>query len=344
MGKLASLIVKLSLVAVIVVLGTAVFEFYLRVPADVSQKIFFEIKKDSGVHLISGNLRKSKLIFSSFVFETYVWLSRSDRDFKAGEYEITPGMSMRSLVRALTEGVGREERVVTVLEGWALRDIKKYFAEQGIKEMVNFDYYAGVSAAVTPAAYDWSAEFPFLGTKPRELGLEGFLFPDTYRVFADARALDVVRKMLQNFGTKFNASMVAAAKQKNMSVFDVVTLASVVEREVQDPGDMAKVAGIFLRRLEIGMPLQADSTVNYVTGKLTPSISYDDRDVVSPWNTYKYRGLPKGPIGNPGLAAIKSVLEPESTPYLYFLTTKDGRVIYSKTLEEHNIAKAKYLN
>lgn len=337
------MVAKLSLVAVTVVLGTAVFEFYLRVPVDESKKIPFEIKKDSGVHLISGKLRESKLISSSFIFETYVWLTRSDRNFKAGEYELAPGMSMRRLVGLLTEGVGREEMSVTILEGWALRDIKKYLASEGVKEMANFDYYAGVSAAAAPSAYNWSGEFPFLAAKPRELGLEGFLFPDTYRIFADARSVDVIRKMLQNFGTKFDASMSAEAKRKNMSVFEVVTLASVVEREVQTPEDMRKVAGIFLRRLEIGMPLQADSTVNYVTGKLTPSISYDDRDISSPWNTYKYRGLPKGPIGNPGLAAIEAVLNPETTPYLYFLTTKEGRVIYSKTLEEHNIAKAKYL-
>ncbi len=344
MSKLISFITKFALVASLAILGTAIFEFYLRAPADNSQKITFVIEQNSGARRISGDLSEKKLIGSKLFFEIYVWLTGTDRGFKAGSYELSPGMNIRNLVTVLTRGEGDKERVITIPEGWTLRDIRKYLAGSGVKNMANFDYFAGVSAAATPAVYDWSGEFSFLKSKPQELGLEGFLFPDTYRIFANAAAEDVIRKMLQNFEHKFDAQLLTKAQAAKISIFEVVTLASVVEREVQNPDDMAKVAGIFLRRLRLGMPLQADSTVNYATGKSDPSILYEDRDFKSPWNTYKYPGLPKGPIGNPGLFAITSVLNPETTPYLYFLTTKDGRVIYSKTLEEHNIAKSKYLN
>lgn len=334
---------RIFLVTVLAAAGTLFFEFYLKVPADSASKTFFEIKKNSGVRAVSLELEDRKLIWSRLVFEAYVWLRRADRDLRAGTYELSYGLNMKRLVDLFTTGGGREEGTITILEGWTLRDIKQYLPAQGVKGMNNFDYLAGVPAAATLGGRDWSAEFSFLKSKPRELGLEGFLFPDTYRIFKEATAEDVIRKMLENFETKFDSSLLSAAAGRKTSVFDVVTLASIVEREVQSPEDMRKVAGIFLKRLEIGMPLQADSTVNYVTGKSTPSISFADREINSPWNTYKYRGLPKGPIGNPGLSAIKAVLDPESSPYLYFLTAKDGTVIYSRTLEEHNLAKQKYL-
>lgn len=332
------------IILALAVFGTAVFEFNLRVPLDSSKKISFAIEQDSGVHEISRNLRARGLITSSFLFESYVWLVGADHKFRAGNYSVSPGMNMRGLTKLFTTARAREELTITILEGWTLRDIKSYLSRQGWNEMANFDYLAGISAVVTPGARDWSGEFTFLSGRPKSSGLEGFLFPDTYRVFADASSEDVIRKMLQNFEQKFDANLLLLAKQKKMSVFEVIILASIIEREVRGYEDRRKVADIFLRRLRLGMPLQADATVNYVTGKTNPSISYEDRDFSSLWNTYKYPGLPQGPIGNPGLSAIRAVLDPESTPYLYFLTTKEGEVIYSRTLDEHNRAKAKYLN
>lgn len=331
-------------ILILVVSGTAVFEFYLRVPLDSSKKISFVIEQDSDVHAISKNLRAKGLIASSFIFESYVWFTRADRKFRAGNYAVAAGMNMRELTKLFTEARLSKELTITILEGWTLRDIKFYLSRQGIKEMANFDYLAGISATTVSGARDWSGEFSFLSGVPKGYGLEGFLFPDTYRIFVDSSVEDIIRKMLQNFEQKFDAKLLLLAEQKKMSVFEVVTLASIIEREVRSHEDMRKVADIFLRRLRLGMPLQADSTVNYVTGKTTPSISYEDRDLSSSWNTYKYPGLPQGPIGNPGLSAIRAVLDPELTPYLYFLTTKEGQVIYSRTLDEHNRAKAKYLN
>ncbi|MCH8049733.1 endolytic transglycosylase MltG [Patescibacteria group bacterium] len=130
---------------------------------------------------------------------------------------------------------------------------------------------------------------------------------------------------------------------EELTMHEVITLASIVEREVRSAEDMANVADVFLKRLDIGMALQADSTVNYVTGKDTPAISLDDREIESPYNTYKYPGLPPGPISNPGVAALQAVVNPSSNPYLYFLTTPEGEVIYAQTHEGHVENKAQYL-
>jgi len=145
-----------------------------------------------------------------------------------------------------------------------------------------------------------------------------------------------VRKFLDNYADKVNSLA-------NHPDYRALTIASLVQAEVKDPADQAKVADIIDRRLARGMPLQLDSTVNYVTGKNDAAVSLDDRNTPSPWNTYLHVGLPPTPIDNPGLEAIRAALAPTTNPYLYFLTTPDGAVIYSRTLEEHNAAKAKYL-
>jgi UPF0755 protein len=166
--------------------------------------------------------------------------------------------------------------------------------------------------------------------------LEGYLFPDTYRFYAGTPAETVVRKMLDTYEAKI-------ASLKNQPDHADLTLASLVESEVKTDADRAKVADILKRRLAAGMPLQLDSTVNYATGKSSPAVSSNDLAVNSPYNTYKYKGLPPGPIANPGMSSISAALAPTPNPYWYFLTAPDGTVIYSQTLVEHNAAKAKYL-
>ncbi len=175
------------------------------------------------------------------------------------------------------------------------------------------------------------------------VGLEGYLFPDTYRVYFKPQPKKVLKIMLTNFERKV---IPVVEEGKDLSpmkdLHSIITLASIVERE-SPAGERGRIADIFIRRLHAGIPLQADSTVNYVTGGNKPSLTYNETKIDSLYNTYKYRGLPPGPIANPGLAAIRAVLHPTSNEYWYFLSTKDGKIIYSKTLEEHNKAKAMYL-
>jgi UPF0755 protein len=150
--------------------------------------------------------------------------------------------------------------------------------------------------------------------------------------------------MLDNFDKKLTQDLRDEIARQKKTIFEIVTMASILEKEVQTDEDRAMVADIFWRRLKAGMPLQADSTINYITGKSDSRANLTDIQIDSPYNTYKYPGLPVGPIGNPGLSAIKAAIYPKANGYWYFLTTDDGKVIYAKSFDEHKANKAKYLN
>ncbi len=218
-------------------------------------------------------------------------------------------------------------------------------------------------------------EYSFLASKPAKSSLEGFLFPDTYLFAPTSTAVEVIERMLDGFASRFNqarddvrpnASGLYTIKgyenlsingKRGLNVYELVTLASIIERETGR--DVSKgtadsrerldterrtVAGIFYNRLAIGQALQSDATVNYVTGKRTASASSEDLEVNSPYNTYKYAGLPPGPISNPSLSSLEAVLHPIKTDYYYFLHKQpSGEVVYSRTFEEHIANKNRYL-
>ncbi|MFA7663080.1 MAG: endolytic transglycosylase MltG, partial [Patescibacteria group bacterium] len=171
----------------------------------------------------------------------------------------------------------------------------------------------------------------------------GYIFPDTYHITTTATAEEIMDKALSNFGNKLTPELRAEIKAQGKTIYEIITLASIVENEVAKAEDMKIVAGIFWNRLDIGMGLQSDATINYITSGKTTRPTADDLKIDSPYNTYKYRGLPPGPIANPGIASIEAVINPTKTDYLYFLTTPDKQTIFSKTFEEHVAAKNKYL-
>ncbi len=278
--------------------------------------------------------------FRGFVFELVAAGTRADREFHRGVFLVPAGAGVRDAIRILKTN-SRAEVSVTVPEGSDLADLAKILGKAGLVKSEAELYAVTGRPATGDAVPEYSAaDFPFLGDKPKGLSLEGYLFPDTYRFFADSSPAAVVKKMLNNFDSRTgNLDFKNAA---GLNLHEVLTLASLLEKEVRGDADRRKVADLFLRRIKAGMGLQADSTVNYATGKSLFYTSSSDRDSTSLWNTYKYRGLPPGPIGNPGLAAISAVLNPEPNDFWYFLTAPDGTVYYAKTLEEHN-ANKKYL-
>jgi len=155
---------------------------------------------------------------------------------------------------------------------------------------------------------------------------------------------DLIKKTLNNFDKKLKASTRDEISKQGKTIFEVLTLASIIEREVPNKVDKKMIADIFLKRLKVGIGLQSDATINYVTGKGLAQPSYADLEIDSPYNTYKYRGLPPGPISNPGIDSIEAVVYPTSNDYYYFLTTHEGEVIYSIDYDEHLTNKAKYLD
>jgi UPF0755 protein len=190
---------------------------------------------------------------------------------------------------------------------------------------------------------EWRTKFDFLADLPEGASVEGFLFPDTYLFNPDASGQTIIETMLRTFGKKVNVDVRVALVAKQKSLFSAVTLASIVENEVPTEHDRRIVADLFSRRLTNGMPLQSCATLQYILGVDKKQYSYDETQTVSPYNTYLNKGLPKGPVGNPGLMSLRAVASPEPNPYVYFLSDpKTGETIFSATYDEHVAAKAAY--
>jgi UPF0755 protein len=304
---------------------------------------------------IAHDLERAGIINDSFFFEVYVYFKKQGGNMQAGNYSLSSGMSIREVAAVLTQGkiVGDEVRL-TVIEGWALSDIAQALQDAGI--VTSEEFFAAAGRPRMGGGSDFSSEFAFLGDAPQSANLEGFLFPDTYLIDRDSTVREVVEKFLKNFDRKLTPEMRARIARSENSIYDVITLASIVEREVgrnvQNLGDadVAKleeerriIAGIFKNRLDIGMALESDATISYITGRKGARATHEELEIDSPYNTYKYRGLPPGPISNPSLDAIEAAINPINTDYLFFLTAPDGTAYYARTLEEHVENRQKYL-
>ena len=232
--------------------------------------------------------------------------------------------------------IEKNEDCFRIIEGWDNKEVSAYLVDKNFLSENGFTEAAGADSPLIK-------EFDFLQDKPANVDLEGYLFPDTYRIFKNSDSYDIIRKMLANFNAKLTSELRQEIVKQKKSFFEVLTLASIIEKEVSEPEDMKMVADIFYKRLIAGIALQSDATVNYATGKSLIQPTYQDLSVNSLYNTYKYPGLPPGPISNPGINALKAAIYPTPNPYYYFLTSRDQQVIYSKTYEEHLANKNKYL-
>ena len=240
------------------------------------------------------------------------------------------------MVQILHRGAGTtKEKTLTFIEGWTNRQIAEYLSGQGFGTIQDF-------LSIVEKKSGWWDNYEVLFSRPKDRDLEGYLFPDTYRVYGDSAISDIIKKMLANLENKLTANLRLEIKSQDKTIHEILTLASILEKEVSTDYDRAMVADIFYKRIGVGMPLQADSTVNYVSGKSESRAAGIDLNIDNPYNTYKYNNLPPGPICNPGLSSIKAAVYPLKNNYWYFLTTPDGKVIYSETFEQHVAAKNKY--
>ncbi|MEK7131393.1 MAG: endolytic transglycosylase MltG [Patescibacteria group bacterium] len=238
----------------------------------------------------------------------------------------------------------KPEITITIIPGWNLRQVADYLVKQGIASSTDDIYKLTGKPAVDYRKVGVSLpvinESSLVSYKPGYISYEGFLAPETYRVFKDAALLDVIKKLINQRDKEMDAAMWEDVKNSGHSFYEILTMASLLEEEVQNPDDKAKVADILWRRYKNNWALQLDSSVHYAVNKTGNVFTTDkEREFNSLWNTYKYSGLPLGPIANPGLGSIKAALHPEKNSYWYFLTGKDGTVYYGKTLEEHNANK-----
>ena len=281
---------------------------------------------------IALRLKRWGLITDAELFRQLAQYEKADSKLEAGRYALRANMTMGEIIEALQHG-RLEEIAVTVPEGWRAEQIAEMLVEE-----VGVDGHQFLDL-VESGYFDHE----FLQDRPPEATLEGFLFPDTYLLPVQPAALDIVERMLADFDKRFTAEMRQAAVEQEMSIYQVVTLAAIVEREAVVAEERPVIAGVFLNRLEEGMSLGADSTVQYALGyqedadhwSKTPVTLEELAQVKSPYKTYLHRGLPPGPICNPGLASFHAVMEPVESDYLYFFAKGDGSHAFAKTFEEH---------
>lgn len=319
--------------------GSFVWDSFLLSPDKKTEEIVFEIPAGATIDQIARSLQSQNIISSRVFFKTYMKVFDVSA-LQAGQFALKPNMSFRSIIAVLTNAKSNEVQV-TIPEGFTRDQIGSALAPV----LPSASASAWATATNSPTSYLQST--PLLTGIPAGQGLEGYLFPDTYRFRKEADARTVAETMILTLVRRLAENDIVVPShlvmENGMTFHEVLTLASIVEREVRSAEDMAHVAGIFFTRMKIGMALQADATVNYVTGKKDPGVSLEDTQIDSPYNTYKQLGLPPGPISNPGMNAIKAVLHPIDSDDLYYLTTPEGQVIYSKTFDEHVQNKYKYL-
>ena len=237
--------------------------------------------------------------------------------------------SSRQRLRQQRQIAKAPEAQITVIEGWGNAQIADYLQQKNLLKAQDF-----LSAA---EKFD-ASDYPILLSKPKTAGLEGFLFPDTYRVAIyqnnqTAQANEIIKKMLDNFSQKFTADMQQQAATQKMTVYQIITLASIIEKESGHAQDKTTISGVFYNRINAKMPLQSDATVAFSQAQNLPD-----------YNTYNNPGLPPGPICNPSLSSITAALNPVASDYFYFLTDpKTGQAVFAKTYDEHLINKQKYL-
>lgn len=303
----------------------------VRTPGEVKQ---IRIVKGEGFKEIGAELSRDTLIKSISIFKMYSIITGKAQKFQPGLYEVTPAMSVPQIVDLLTSG-GKNEATVTIAEGMTLKDISSALVGAGVLGKEGISEFPFKTKAFTDS-------YPYLANAD---SLEGFLFPDTYRFNLNSSVEEVLKIFLDNFNTKAWPLL-----QNNKNWYDMLKLASILEREVPNFDDRQVVAGILLKRLNLGIPLQVDATVSYAkcNGEFktcaSAQITRSDLQIISPYNTYKRLGLPPTPISNPGQIAIKAAGSPQKTAYLYYLSVaKTGETLFSKTLDEHNAKRAKYL-
>ncbi len=310
-----------------------------RPASDDPTPVVFTVEPGETAGDIALRLKRLGLITDAELFRQLAHYEKADSKLEAGRYELRANMTMEEIIETLQHG-RLEEIAVTVPEGWRAEQIAEMLAQEvGVDD----DEFLTL---VQGRHFDYE----FLQDRPPEATLEGFLFPDTYLLPVHPTALDIIERMLANFDQRFTAEMRQMAEEQEMSVYQVVTLASIVEREAVVAEERPVIAGVFLNRLEEGMNLDSCPTVQYALGyqedtgqwwKTPLTLEELDR-VNSPYNTYLHRGLPPGPICNPGLASIQAVLEPVESDYLYFLAKGDGSHAFAKTFEEHLQNQQKY--
>jgi len=314
----------LFLIAAIFTYGNLQHQHAVQRDSDEQSKVYIRIAPGMDAERIGALLRQHGVIDSQYTFRLMAKLNGFDSRFKTGDYQLHKHMENKEVLTVLVNGQTATLKV-TIPEGYSVEQIARTLEEKGIVKAKDFE-----RTAEGFKAYDYmttNSETKYRG--------EGFLFPDTYEIAGNFSSEDIMQMMVKQFDTELTADMRERAEAMGLSIRQLVILASLVEKEAQVEEDRPIIAQVFINRLKKEMPLQSCATIQYILGNPKAELSIQDTKIESPYNTYLHRGLPPGPIANPGIASIKAVLYSEPTEYLYFVADKNGKHHFSRTYEEH---------
>ncbi|MBR4880152.1 MAG: endolytic transglycosylase MltG [Clostridia bacterium] len=299
-------------------------------------KTIVEVKEDVTVKEMADILGKNGVIEYPWAFNLYSTIKKY-KTFESGKFELDSDMDYGQIINSLKRVASYTETVtVTIPEGYTLKQIAQLMEDSMVCSEKDFLE----TAATYPYKHDYLQDIPM-----EEFRLEGFLFPDTYEFYKNDKPVNVINKMLNNFDVKYSDDIIKYAEATGYTMEEIITIASMVEREAVKESEQKTIAGVIINRLENSAEypfLNIDATVQYALPEHKAALSSEDLKIDSPYNTYIYKGLPKGPICNPGMGAILAAIQPEDHNYYYYVATgeEDGGHIFTRTLEEHNNARA----
>ena len=298
----------------------------------------FSIEQGETAVTISGRLAEEGFINDSDLFRLYIRYHNVDAHLEAGDFDLRRNMTMKEIAEAL-QHARMEEVTVTIVPGWRIEQIAEMLEGEGIME----------GDAFLALARQGTFAYAVLADRPAGSSLEGYLFPETYRLPAQATALDLIERMLKTFEQRLTPEMRQAIRGQGLSIHEAVVVASIVQREGVVVEEFPIIADVYLNRIEQGIYLQADPTFQYArgydaaSGKWWAPFQVEDVELIqSPYNTFLNPGLPPGPICNPNQAALEAVAFPADTDYLFFYAKGDGTHAFASTYEEHLQNQALY--
>jgi len=343
-GKTVKKIVGITSLAIILIIGIVAFTGYMYIksalqPVDPDSKtvIDVEIPIGSSLTTISNILQEKGIVKDARIFKYYTKF-KNESDFQAGNYSLTQSMTLDEIIESLKTGRVYREPVftLTVPEGLTLEQIAKiiekntdYSADEFLNKVTDSKFIENMMGTypelITEEVLDGNIRY----------ALEGYLYPATYSFYEEKPSLDEIITTMISQTEEVIKGYSGLLEEKQISVHDLLTFASLLEEEATAQTDRETIASVFYNRLEIDMPLQTDPTVLYALGSHKDQVLYEDLEVDSPYNTYVITGLPPGPIANAGKISIEAALNPTDTEYLYFLADKEGTNHFAKTYEEH---------
>ncbi len=319
-------------------------------PVDSSdtQVVEFEVASGSSLTAVSRNLEEAGLINNHTVFKYMADFMGMGQRIQSGDYELSRSMSATEILSQLVSGDGKPLTAkITIIPGWTVEDIAAYLVEKDILDDEE-DFLSLCRTGESYTGYYFIEEMMKTGDHGKRLyALEGYLSPNTYEVYTNTSADAIIKRLLSQTEAAYQLAYDERAQEIGLTMDEVFTLASMIEKEAKT-ADFAKVSAVFHNRLKQGMTLGSDVTVKYVSGSEKMSLASEDLAVDSPYNTYKYKGLPLGPICSPSMGAVVAALYPDeqfvAQKYLYFCSTDpdSGSLHFSRTLEEHEAAVAMY--